>query len=101
MNKYDFVRLIATNEDIAIDDATEMVNFVLKGIEEALKKEQSLRFIGFGKFDIIQVSARKGRNPQTGEEVLIPAKRKIIFKPGKQLNENVLGYSKSDKNSKK
>ncbi|MGX7395607.1 HU family DNA-binding protein [Carnobacterium mobile] len=101
MNRHDFVRLIAANEDVTIDDATEMVNSVLKGIEDALKKEQSLRFIGFGKFDIVQRSARKGRNPKTGEEILIPAKRRIIFKPGKQLEENVLGYSKPNKKSKK
>lgn len=101
MNRHDFVRLIAANEDVTIDDATEMVNSVLKGIEDALKKEQSLRFIGFGKFDIVQRSARKGRNPKTGEGILIPAKRRIIFKPGKQLEENVLGYSKPNKKPKK
>lgn len=101
MNRHDFVRLIAANEDVTIDDATEMVNSVLKGIEDALKKEQSLRFIGFGKFDIVQRSARKGRNPKTGEEILIPAKRRITFKPGKKLEENVLGYSKPNKKSKK
>lgn len=95
MNKHDFVRLIAVNEDVTIDTATAMVNSVLKGMSEALKKEQSLNFIGFGKFDIVKRAPRKGRNPKTGEEILIPAKDKITFKPGKYLNENVLGYSKS------
>jgi len=94
MNKYDFVRLIAVNEDLTIDEATAMTNSVLKGISDALKKEQSLNFIGFGKFDIVQRAARKGRNPKTGEELFIPAQRKITFKPGKHLNDHVLNESK-------
>lgn len=94
MNKHDFVRLIAVNEEINIDDATAMVNVVLKGMSEALKKDQSLNFIGFGKFDVVNRASRKGRNPKTGEEILIPAKNKIVFRPGKYLNEEVLGDSK-------
>lgn len=64
MNKHDFVRLMAVNEDLTVDEATAMTNSVLKGISEALKKEESLYFVGFGKFDIVQRAARKGRNPK-------------------------------------
>lgn len=101
MNKHDFVRLLATDDEISIEDATKMTNVVLKGIEEALQKEDSLRFIGFGTFTIVQRSARKGRNPQTGEEISIPAKRRITFKPGKTLTEQVVGSPPQKKSSKK
>lgn len=83
--------MLATDDEITIEDATKMTTIVLKGIEEALKKEDSLRFIGFGTFTIVDRAARKGRNPQTGEEISIPAKRRITFKPGKLLTEQVLG----------
>lgn len=100
MNKHDFVRLMAVNEDLTVDEATEMTNSVLKGISEALKKEESLNFVGFGKFDIVQRAARKGRNPKTGEELFIPAQRKITFKPGKHLNDHVLNESKQKRKRK-
>ena len=101
MNKHDFVRLLATDDKISIEDATTMTNVVLKGIEEALTKEDSLRFIGFGTFTIVERAARKGRNPQTGEEISIPAQRRITFKPGKRLTGQILEPPQKKKPSKK
>jgi DNA-binding protein HU-beta len=54
-----------------------------------LKKGDSVTLIGFGTFSVSKRAARKGRNPQTGAEINIPAKNVVKFKPGKGLSEAV------------
>ncbi len=60
-----------------------------EAIKGALAKGESIQLIGFGTFSISERSARTGRNPQTGKEIQIAAKKVAKFKPGKALDEAV------------
>lgn len=62
---------------------------MFNGITESLVKGAKVQLVGFGSFEVRERSARKGRNPQTGEEIEIPATKNPAFKPGKQLKDAV------------
>ena len=69
--------------------AQQAVDAVLNAIVEALKKDDKVALVGFGTFKVDQRKERKGRNPQTKEEIIIPAKKVPKFVPGKLLKEAV------------
>ncbi len=58
-------------------------------VEEALAKKDKVQVIGFGTFEVKARGARKGRNPQTGKEITIPASKTPVFKAGKGLKDSV------------
>ena len=89
MNKADLVAKIAGDNGFTKADAEKALNSAIEGISDALKKGDSVTLIGFGTFSISKRSARKGRNPQTGAEINIPAKNVVKFKAGKGLSESV------------
>ena len=70
-------------------EAERKANAFLAALEEGLVKGEDITFIGFGKFEVAERAARTGRNPQTGEEITIEAKKVVKFKPGKALSEAV------------
>lgn len=65
------------------------VNHILKTMEEALVACQHIEIRGFGSFTLRDVAARESQNPKTGEKLMLPASKKIHFKPGKNLRERV------------
>ena len=70
-------------------EAQAAVNCVFSTITKALKKKDTVALVGFGTFKVAQRKARKGRNPQTGEEIKIKAKKVPKFVPGKALKDAV------------
>ena len=70
-------------------EAQEAVDCVFSSITKALKKGDAVTLVGFGTFKVTQRKARKGRNPQTGEEIKIKASKAAKFTPGKPLKEAV------------
>lgn len=70
-------------------DATVAVDSVFSSIQNFLKNGEKVQLIGFGNFEVRQRAARKGRNPQTGAEIQIPASKVPAFKPGKALKDAV------------
>lgn len=70
-------------------DTEIVVNTIFDSMTEALKAGQRIEIRGFGSFQVKVREAREGRNPKTGEEVYIPAKRTPFFKVGKELKEMV------------
>jgi DNA-binding protein HU-beta len=88
MNKGDLVnevsKVLKTKKD-----AQAAVDCVLSSITKALAKEGSVSLIGFGRFKVAERKARKGRNPQTGEEIYIAAIKVPKFVAGKALKEAV------------
>ena len=88
MNKGDLVEEVAkvVNTKKA---AQEAVDCVFSTITNALKKQDSVTLIGFGTFKVGQRNARMGRNPQTGAEIKISAKKVAKFVPGKALKDAV------------
>ena len=69
--------------------AQEAVDCVISSITRALKKGEDVALTGFGTFKVVRRKARKGRNPNTGEEIKIKATRAPKFSPGKALKEAV------------
>lgn len=69
--------------------AEKVISCVLGTITKALKKGRPLTLVGFGRFSVSKRKARQGRNPQTGEEIGIPAKKVPKFTPGKALKNAV------------
>ena len=65
------------------------LNAFVEIITEALKKDEKVQLVGFGSFEVRKRAARKGRNPQTKEEIKIPASKAPVFKAGKALKELV------------
>jgi nucleoid DNA-binding protein len=70
-------------------DAQAAVDCVLSTITEALAKNDTVTLVGFGTFKSVKREARKGRNPQTGEEIDIAARNVPKFVPGKALKESL------------
>lgn len=70
-------------------EAERKVELFLSTIEDALVAGEELNFIGWGKFELVERAERVGRNPKTGEEILIEAKKTIRFKPGKTLIDKI------------
>ncbi|MDQ0350862.1 DNA-binding protein HU-beta [Alkalibacillus filiformis] len=89
MNKTDLVNTVAENADLSKKDASKAVDSVFEAITDSLTKSEKVQLIGFGNFEVRERSARKGRNPQTGQEIDIPASKVPAFKPGKALKDAV------------
>ena len=88
MNKGDLINEVA-NVVSTKKEAQEAVDCVLASITKALKKGDTVTLVGFGTFKVTKRKARKGRNPQTGEEIKIKASKVAKFTPGKSLKEAV------------
>ncbi|MDQ0416709.1 MULTISPECIES: HU family DNA-binding protein [Thermoactinomycetaceae] len=89
MNKTELINKVAEVAQLTKKDAGLAVDATLNAITEALATGEKVQLIGFGNFEVRDRAARKGRNPQTGEEIEIPATKVPAFKPGKQLKDEV------------
>jgi integration host factor subunit alpha len=74
-------------------EARELVDLFFQEMEACLADGEQIRLSGFGNFDLRDKSERPGRNPKTGENVPIPARRVVTFKPGNKLKARVEGYA--------
>ncbi|MDF7637671.1 HU family DNA-binding protein [Leuconostocaceae bacterium ESL0958] len=88
-NKQELIESVAMKTGLTKKDADKAVAAVLSSIEDALKKGEKVQLIGFGNFEVRERAARKGRNPQTKEEIEIPASKVPAFKPGKALKDAI------------
>ena len=89
MNKSDLIAAIAAKTGETKKSAEATVNAFTEVIAEALEKGEKVQLVGFGSFEVRKRAARKGRNPQTKEEIKIPASKAPVFKAGKALKELV------------
>jgi len=88
MNKGDLVKEVAKVVSTK-KEAQAAVDCVFSTITKSLKKKDAVLLVGFGSFKVAQRKARKGRNPQTGQEMTIKAKKVPRFVPGKALKDAV------------
>ncbi|GEK88095.1 HU family DNA-binding protein [Alkalibacterium putridalgicola] len=88
-NKAELIEKVATSADLTKKDATAAVEAVFESIKDTLADGEKVQIIGFGNFEVRDRAARKGRNPQTGEEIQIPATKVPAFKAGKALKDAV------------
>jgi len=89
MNKAELISNVAEKTDLTKKDSEKAVMAVFDTIGEALSRGDKVQLVGFGTFEIRERAARKGRNPQTGEEINISAAKIPVFKAGKALREAV------------
>lgn len=89
MNKSDLIAKVAESTELSKKDVTNVVEAVFDAIAEALQNGDKVQLVGFGNFEVRERTARKGRNPQTGEEIDIPASKVPAFKPGKALKDGI------------
>ena len=89
MNKTELVKVVSTQAELTQKDASKAVDALFATISNTLAEGEKIQLIGFGTFEVRERSARKGRNPQTGEEIDIAASKVPAFKPGKELKEAV------------
>ncbi|MCH2411208.1 integration host factor subunit beta [Myxococcota bacterium] len=85
MTKAELVDEVSQNSDLNKKDAEVIVQTVLDSITDSLKAGEKVELRGFGSFRLRDRAPRLGRNPKTGEQVHVPAKRVPYFKPGKDL----------------
>ncbi len=74
-------------------EAKEFVEAFFEQIRSALERGQQVKLSGFGNFDLRDKNERPGRNPKTGEEIPISARRVVTFRPGQKLKSRVEAYA--------
>lgn len=89
MNKAELIESIAKKSDLTKADAKRALDAFIDSTSGALKKGDRVALVGFGSFSVSKRAARKGRNPQTGKEIKIPAKKVVRFKAGSDLADKV------------
>ena len=89
MNKKELIGKIAEAANLKKADAERALKAFEDAVIDAVKKGDKVTLVGFGTFSVSERKARKGRNPQTGAEITIPAKKSPKFVPGKIFKEAV------------
>ena len=89
MNKSDLISQMASDAGITKAQAQSALNSFMDSTTGALKKGDKLILVGFGTFSVSHRAARTGRNPRTGKEIRIPAKKVVKFKAGSDLSKKV------------
>jgi integration host factor subunit alpha len=89
MTKADLVVNIHSTTGFTKDESADMLETVISIIKNTLESGEKLKISGFSKFEVKQKKDRRGRNPQTGEEITIIARRIVTFKPSTLLRQAV------------
>ncbi len=89
MNKAQLIDAISGDAKMTKADAKKALDAFITATTKALKKGDRVALVGFGSFAVSKRSARTGRNPQTGKEINIPAKKVVRFKPGSELTGTI------------
>ena len=89
MNKGDLVNAVAKAANLNKTTAGDAIDAIFDNLARAIKKEKRFQVPGFGTFSVRSRKARKGRNPQTGDEIVIKASRTVGFKPAPDLKKGL------------
>lgn len=90
MNKGELVENISVAGQMTRAEARRALDTVLANMTKAMKNGEKVTITGFGSFRVMDRAAQKGRNPQTGQVITIPARRVVKFRPAKKLAERVV-----------
>lgn len=99
MTKRDIVRRVTLETGVEMALAAHVVQRVLDSITEALATDGSIELRGFGVFDVVMAKERIGRNPRTGETVVVAPKARVRFAAGKEMGERVKGTKVARENA--
>jgi len=89
MNKAELVAAIAKESGLTKAAAKKALDAMIKVVSETLAKGDKVALVGFGTWKVTERKERKGRNPRTKEEIIIPAKKVVKFTPGSELAKMV------------
>ena len=89
MNKQDLISVISGKTGLTKADAKKGLDATIEAVSDALKSGDKVALVGFGSFSVSARSARTGRNPRSGNEIKIPAKKVVKFKPGAELSAGI------------
>lgn len=89
MNKADLIEQISKMTSATKADTERLLDAFIDVVSKNIKKKDGVKLVGFGTFAVSARKARVGRNPQTGEEIQIPARKVPVFRPGKELKDSV------------
>lgn len=89
MNKAELITAVAEKSHVAKKEVETVLNGFLETVGETLQQGEDITLVGFGSFVVKEQAARVGRNPATGAELHIPAKKVPGFKAGKQLKDKL------------
>jgi DNA-binding protein HU-beta len=89
MNKAELVEAMSKITQATKADTERTVDAFIDVVQKNIKKKDGVKLVGFGTFAVSNRKARVGRNPQTGEEIQIPARKVPVFRPGKELKDSV------------
>jgi integration host factor subunit alpha len=92
LTKADLADMLFNDLGLNKREAKEMVELFFEEIRSSLENNKSVKLSGFGNFDIRDKKSRPGRNPKTGEEVPVSARRVVTFKPGQKLKARIEGH---------
>tara|TARA_B100001248_G_C27304002_1_gene418509 strand:- start:350 stop:715 length:366 start_codon:yes stop_codon:yes gene_type:complete len=93
LTKADLAEMLFDELGLNKREAKELVEMFYSEIIDALENNESVKLSGFGNFDLRDKRSRPGRNPKTGEDVAISARRVVTFKPGQKLKTRVETYA--------
>ncbi|MCP4476030.1 MAG: HU family DNA-binding protein [Gammaproteobacteria bacterium] len=91
LSRQNLVEMLAKQEDISTAEAKRQLDSILHLLKVGLKKHKKITLVGYFQLEIKKRKARKGRNPQTGEPIKIPASKFIAFKAGKTFKDYING----------
>ena len=89
MNKSDIMDALGKKHNLKAEQVYEIVNIIFDGFSDTLKNGGRIEIRGFGSFSVKEYSAYEGRNPKTGNKLVVKPKRLPVFKVGKELREMV------------
>lgn len=89
MNKAELIDAIASEANLTKADAKKALDAFIGATTNTLKKGERVALVGFGSFSVSERKARTGRNPRSGKEITIPAKKVVKFKAGAELADVV------------
>ncbi|MCM1992055.1 HU family DNA-binding protein [Oceanirhabdus seepicola] len=89
MNKAELITKMSEKSNLTKKDAEVALKAMMESVIETLENKEKVQLIGFGTFETRERAERKGRNPRTKEEMIIPASVVPAFKPGKEFKERV------------
>ena len=93
LTKADLAEMLFEELGLNKREAKEIVEMFYSEISQALETNDSVKLSGFGNFELRDKSSRPGRNPKTGEEIPISARRVVTFKPGQKLKARVESHA--------
>ncbi|TWH76584.1 integration host factor subunit alpha [Azomonas agilis] len=97
LTKAELAERLNTELGLSKKEAKDLVELFFEEIRQALEHNEQVKLSGFGNFDLRDKRQRPGRNPKTGEEIPISARRVVTFRPGQKLKARVEAHTQPDK----